>query len=350
LIAVYKQRFSALAGSVFADAPSKAEIESAEANIPTEADTAKQEAAARLAKQADEAAARAQAEAVAAVELANKMALEAEAKKQAEAAADRQQLIYIGVGVAGLFIMGLVAWLLLRRRGDKENITPPTNAKIEVANAASAEPTEKASAEEHLKAQLAAKSLSDQTRAVEQALQAEQEKLRNEQNDLLRTQQAELDRLKAELGSKTVAQQIKNTEQNIDSHSPRSIGAPAKFGDSRGISLSSMKFLFIYLGLMLPTYLIRWAAFSSALTSGDASGKANTANVMLAFLLLGMCCIAFLRGRTTGKLYLVAFPIVAFVFDLFLAFVPFVPTLMHIIAIVVGVPETEFEKRGVARI
>ena len=56
-------------------------------------------------------------------------------------------------------------------------------------------------------------------------------------------------------------------------------------------------------------------------------------------LLLILCVLAWARGASVGKTWLVVFPIIALVFDLVAGMnvVPFVPTIMHLCAIIVGV-------------
>ena len=93
---------------------------------------------------------------------------------------------------------------------------------------------------------------------------------------------------------------------------------------------------------MIPTYLIRWAAFGAAIQSSgakEAGEMGRSANIMLIFFLVVLCVIAYQRGKAVAKKHLVAFPVVAFVFDILLPFVPLVPTVMHVVALVVGVPD-----------
>jgi len=114
-------------------------------------------------------------------------------------------------------------------------------------------------------------------------------------------------------------------------------------GKLLGSPMSSMKFLIIYLILMIPTYVVRFSAMGAGLDDiakgGSGQGFGGGATFILFILLLGLCFVAFLRGKTVGKKHLVAFPIVALVFDLVLVFIPFVPTVMHIITLVIGVPD-----------
>ena len=100
-------------------------------------------------------------------------------------------------------------------------------------------------------------------------------------------------------------------------------------------------FVFVgtYLLFMIPTYVVRFAVFGSALEGAETSqieATANAANITLAICLALLVLIAILRGRRIGKPWLVIFPVIALVFDLLLVFIPFVPTVMHILALVLG--------------
>lgn len=50
-----------------------------------------------------------------------------------------------------------------------------------------------------------------------------------------------------------------------------------------------------------------------------------------------MMLVAWFRGVAIGKKYLPVFPFIAGFFDLVLVFIPFVPTVMNLLAIVMGV-------------
>ena len=97
-------------------------------------------------------------------------------------------------------------------------------------------------------------------------------------------------------------------------------------------------FLVFYLLFMVPTYLLRYAYFSLALT--DESIIADEASMELHILLvlfyLVMAGVTYMRGKTVGKPYLVAFPIVGGFFDVVLPIVILVPTVMNIITIVLA--------------
>jgi uncharacterized membrane protein YhaH (DUF805 family) len=99
---------------------------------------------------------------------------------------------------------------------------------------------------------------------------------------------------------------------------------------------------------MIPTYIYRWIFFGvnvTAFTNPALRDLANqkfldTSEIMFYFLMLvsyiAMIIISHKRGKDIGKSFLIAFPIVAAIFDLILSFVPFVPTIFNILTIVLG--------------
>jgi hypothetical protein len=106
--------------------------------------------------------------------------------------------------------------------------------------------------------------------------------------------------------------------------------------------MSNTKFLIIYLIFMVLTYLWRFAFVGAAFEDGaDIEGMGNTMNVLMFLSYAIMAYVAYSRGKAIGKGYLIAFPIVGAVFDLILIFIPFVPTIMNIITIVLGMPDNK---------
>ena len=71
-------------------------------------------------------------------------------------------------------------------------------------------------------------------------------------------------------------------------------------------------------------------------TSDDEAMGIRMLYLGICYAIMTLAC--FLRGRATGKPWLVAFPIVAAVFDLFLVFIPFVPSVMNIVVLATGIP------------
>jgi hypothetical protein len=107
-------------------------------------------------------------------------------------------------------------------------------------------------------------------------------------------------------------------------------------------AMSNTKFLIIYLIFMVLTYLWRFAFVGAAFEDGaDIEGMGNTMNVLMFLSYAIMAYVAYSRGKAIGKGYLIAFPIVGAVFDLILIFIPFVPTIMNIITIVLGMPDNK---------
>lgn len=104
--------------------------------------------------------------------------------------------------------------------------------------------------------------------------------------------------------------------------------------------MSNVKFLILYIILMVPTYFWRFGLIGSVMEGGDDFESRNsTVMVLLLISYVGMAIVAYSRGKKSGKKYLFAFPIVGGVFDLILLFIPFVPTVMNIITIVMGMSD-----------
>ena len=113
--------------------------------------------------------------------------------------------------------------------------------------------------------------------------------------------------------------------------------------------MKPVKYVLLYLLCMIPTYALPYAGSNSMFVAtvsgvGAAAGIHHAgfgllpAFIHLACLVL-LCLFAWLRGKTVQKLWLIIFPVLAAVFDFapFLSMIPFVPTVMHLCAIIVGV-------------
>ena len=59
--------------------------------------------------------------------------------------------------------------------------------------------------------------------------------------------------------------------------------------------------------------------------------------------LIGLCALTYIRGRAANKVWLLVFPFLATAFDLLplLTWIPLVPTVMHLLAIILGVVEKQ---------
>jgi hypothetical protein len=109
-------------------------------------------------------------------------------------------------------------------------------------------------------------------------------------------------------------------------------------------------FVLLYILFMLPTYYLPYVGSNSAVIGalgqvGAATADANPlAGINPAFWLhLGslivLLILAWFRGAVIGKKWLIIFPILAAVFDLTpgMNLIPLVPTVMHLLVIILGV-------------
>lgn len=105
-----------------------------------------------------------------------------------------------------------------------------------------------------------------------------------------------------------------------------------------------MAWLYIaaYLLLLIPTYILPYFGSNSSLVNvvSTATGMGMTPLWWLhAWCLVMLVILGWWRGRWTARAYLPVFPFLAGAFDLIpiLNLVPLVPTVMHLIGMVVGV-------------
>lgn len=100
-------------------------------------------------------------------------------------------------------------------------------------------------------------------------------------------------------------------------------------------------FALFYILFMIPTYILPYFGSNSTLANGlaIATHHANPAFYLHLLSLLVLGVLAWMRGSAISKRWLVIFPLLALVFDLVpgLDAVPFVPTVMHLLAIILGV-------------
>ncbi len=105
---------------------------------------------------------------------------------------------------------------------------------------------------------------------------------------------------------------------------------------------SALLFFVVYVVFLVPTYILPYAGSNSAFVNalGAAAGIGMSpqfwAHVACLFVLVA---ITWLRGCSVNKQWIVIFPAIAGIFDLTpgLSLVPLLPTLMHVIALVMGV-------------
>jgi hypothetical protein len=97
---------------------------------------------------------------------------------------------------------------------------------------------------------------------------------------------------------------------------------------------------------MVPTYLLPYLGSNSlALNAAAAAGGFTLSPQFWLHLvsLLVLWVLAFARGSLVSKAWIIIFPILATVFDLVpgLSSIPFVPTVMHLLAIIIGVSSSK---------
>lgn len=106
-----------------------------------------------------------------------------------------------------------------------------------------------------------------------------------------------------------------------------------------------MVFVVVYVIFMLATYVLPWGGSNSAFiqSTASATNAPQTGHFQFLFWLhaasLGvLCLITWIRGSFVGKSWLVIFPVIAGLFDLMpgLSLIPFIPTVMHICALIMG--------------
>ena len=118
-----------------------------------------------------------------------------------------------------------------------------------------------------------------------------------------------------------------------------------------GIEMDALKkalgnapvFVIAYILFMLPTYYLPYAGSNSSIMHGiDAAQGGKQLNFAF-WLHMGsmfiLCFLCWIRGAYVSKSWLIIFPILAIVFDFVpgLSSIPLIPTVMHLLAIILGV-------------
>jgi hypothetical protein len=102
-------------------------------------------------------------------------------------------------------------------------------------------------------------------------------------------------------------------------------------------------FVIAYILFMLPTYYLPYVGSNSSIMHGIDIANGTKAMNLALWLHMGslliLCFLCWVRGAYVGKGWLVIFPILAIVFDFVpvLSAIPLVPTVMHLLAISLGV-------------
>lgn len=109
---------------------------------------------------------------------------------------------------------------------------------------------------------------------------------------------------------------------------------------------NAVVFVILYVLFMLPTYYLPYLGSNSAVVG--ALGVATDAGINPAFwphagALFVLVIVTWFRGTLVDKKWLIIFPVLAAVFDLApgLSSIPLVPTIMHLLAVILGVIEAK---------
>lgn len=105
---------------------------------------------------------------------------------------------------------------------------------------------------------------------------------------------------------------------------------------------NAVVFVALYLVFMIPTYYLPYKGSNSAVIGAiraTAEVGINPYFWLHLAALLALVAIAWFRGVPINKKWLLIFPLLATVFDLapLLSSIPLVPTVMHLLAIILGV-------------
>lgn len=95
-----------------------------------------------------------------------------------------------------------------------------------------------------------------------------------------------------------------------------------------------------YLFFTFLTYLWRFSIFSTTMSKDNPDLINNMVGTVTLILLINyiiLILVAYCRGKAIDKKYIVIFPVIAGLFDVVLAFIPLVPTIMNITALITGV-------------
>lgn len=110
--------------------------------------------------------------------------------------------------------------------------------------------------------------------------------------------------------------------------------------------MSGIKFGLLYLIPMFVTYILRpMFVIGSAQNGGEGVSLAGI-NITFLICYSVMILLTYKRGKLIDKNYIVVFPIIGALFDIILAFVPFIPTVMNVIVYVMGMPDNKTQKNN----
>lgn len=112
-------------------------------------------------------------------------------------------------------------------------------------------------------------------------------------------------------------------------------------------------FVVLYVLIALVTYILPYFGSNSVMANAaggvlDAASGGKTSMfthipfLLHAICLIALCVVSFSRGGWINKKWIVVFPILALFFDLtpLLSSIPFVPSILHILVLVIGATGT----------
>lgn len=106
---------------------------------------------------------------------------------------------------------------------------------------------------------------------------------------------------------------------------------------------NAVSFVILYLIFMCPTYILPYLGSNSAILGGAATALDGHVFTPATWIhlgsLLSLVVITWIRGSLSDKKWLIIFPVLAAAFDFLpmLNMIPLVPTIMHLLAMIVGV-------------
>ncbi len=104
---------------------------------------------------------------------------------------------------------------------------------------------------------------------------------------------------------------------------------------------STPAFVILFVLFMVPTYVLPWLGSNSSLSNAASVANGTGVNPLFyvhAAALAILIALTWIRGSSIGKSWLVVLPVVATIFDMMpvLNLIPFVPTILYIITLILG--------------
>jgi len=105
--------------------------------------------------------------------------------------------------------------------------------------------------------------------------------------------------------------------------------------------MSRTRFLVLYLLFMFPTYVLPYFGSNSVVAQTLLLGSGFFLTILHVLALAVLIGVAASRGRATGQPAMVALAVAAAIFDMvpLLSAIPLVPTVLHGIALVMGLTD-----------